>query len=444
MMNRRHFLRVAGAAPILALSGGAGLAAASDYRAVICLFLGGGNDGHNSLVPTDGAYDDYYASRPGLALAKTELKNLPGSSAGHTFGLNPALAPLLPAYAEGRMAWLLNAGPLVMPATAQQVKERSVVVPSFLLSHSDQVMWQQGWLGDADGSGWGGRAMELMPSSLRNPMNAVTMNTNRTLVLGRNSPVSFIGAWGSRHWGPFDLAQQGNDGTQALMRMAQWQYGSQYSAEYARTFGRSLQESALVTQATMNAPEPNTGFDNDELGRGLRRLGTVLPVFKKMGYKRQLFMLQWGGFDTHSAQRGSAQYSQDYQLAQVARNVAALDAANKASGVDGGVVLLIMSDFGRTLRMASGNGSDHAWGNNWFVLGTPVAGGQVYGTLPTLRLGGVDDADPGGEGRFVPSMATDQVGATLMRWLGLPADQLTAVFPNLANFSTKTLNFLHA
>jgi uncharacterized protein (DUF1501 family) len=444
MMNRRHFLRTAGATPILALSGGAGLAATSDYRAVVCLFLAGGNDGHNSLVPTDGAYDDYQKSRPGLALAKAELKNLPGSSAGHTFGMNPALAPLLPAYNEGRLAWLLNAGPLVMPATAQQVLQRSVTVPSFLLSHSDQVMWQQGWLGDADGSGWGGRAMELLPSALRNPMNAVTMNTSRTLVLGRSSPVSFLGPWGSRYWGSADLAQQGSASTQALMRMAQWQYGGQYQAEYARTFGRSLQESALVTQATLNAPEPNGAFDSDDLGQGMRRLATVMPVFRKLGYKRQLFLLQWGNFDTHAAQRGTAVYSQDYQLAKVARNIAALDAANKASGIDSGVVLLIMSDFGRTLRQASGNGTDHAWGNNWFVLGTPVAGGQVYGTLPTLKLGGVDDADRNGEGRFAPSMATDQVGATLMRWLGLPDSQLTAAFPNLVNFSTRTLNFLHA
>jgi len=443
-MDRRNFLRVAGAAPILAMTGGASLAASSDYRAVVCLFLTGGNDGHNAIVPTDGAYTDYQTSRPGLALTKAELKSMPGSSAGHTFGMNPALAPLSQAYADGRMAWILNAGPLVQPVTAQQVLQRSVSVPSFLLSHSDQVMWQQGWLGDADTSGWGGRAIELLPSALRNPLSAVTMNTNRTLVLGRNSPVSFLSAWNSRYWGPADLAQQGSTATQALMRMAQWQYGGQYQAEYARTFGRSLQESSLITQATLNATEPNTGFDNDELGRGMRRLATVLPVFKKMGYKRQMFMLQWGNFDTHAAQRGTASYSQDYQLGQVARNVAAFDAANKAAGIDGNVVLLIMSDFGRTLRQASGNGTDHAWGNNWFVLGTPVAGGQVYGTLPSLKLGGVDDADRNKEGRFAPSISTDQVGATLMRWLGLPDEQMLAVFPNLANFSTRTLNFMHA
>lgn len=449
-MDRRHFLRLGAALPTVSLLGGAGLlganasAAGDDYRAVVCLFLNGGNDGLNSLVPTDGAYSDYATARPALALPKDSLTALSGSTAGHSFALNPALSPLAPLYNQGRLAWILNTGPLVQPATARQVLDHSVQVPSFLLSHSDQAMWQQGWLGDTDGSGWAGRALELLPSALRNPVSAVTMNTDRTLVLGRNSPVSFLSPWDSRWWGSADLAQPQNAGTQALNRMAQWQFANQYEAEYARTLGRSVSESTLFTQAAMAAAEPKADFDSNDLGRALRKLATLLPVFKKQGYKRQVFLVQWGGLDTHSNQRGSAATSQDAQLAIVARALAAFDKANQASGVDQSVATLMMSDFGRTLRQASGGGSDHAWGNHWFVMGGPVAGAQAYGTMPTLTLGGPDDGDANGDGRFVPTTSTDQVGATLMQWLGVPASQLTSAFPNLVNFPTRTLNFLHA
>jgi uncharacterized protein (DUF1501 family) len=448
-MDRRHFLRFAGAAPIVSMLGGASLfgdaaAAAGDYRALVVIFLTGGNDGLNCLVPTDAAHADYTAARPELALSKNVLAALAGSSAGHTFGMHPSLAPLAAMYNQGRMAWIANAGPLVQPATARQVIERAVAVPSFLLSHSDQVMWQQGWMGDADGSGWAGRGLELLPTALRNELSAVTMNTDRTLVLGRNSPVSFLPSDAPRWWGNADLAQPHTPAAQALNRMARWQFANQYEAEYARTFGRSVLESTSITEAVLTATPAAGDFGSDELSRNLRQLATLMPVFKRRGYKRQVFLVQWGSFDTHASQRGGAPTSQDSQLGVLARALAAFDQANVASGLDQNVVSLTMSDFGRTLRQASGGGSDHAWGSHWFAFGGPVAGGQVLGTFPTLTLGGPDDSDPGKGGRFVPTTSTDQVGATVMQWLGLPADQLHAVFPNLANFGQKTINLLHA
>lgn len=451
-MDRRHFLKFAGAAPVLSIAGGAALmgeagsaaAAGEDYRALVVVFLGGGNDGLNSLVPTDGAYDDYSRARPELALSKSVLASLSGSSAGHSFGLHPALAPLAPLYNGGRLAWIANVGPLVRPATARQVIDRTVAVPSFLLSHSDQVMWQQGWLGDSDTSGWAGRALELLPTALRNGQSAVTMNTDRTLVLGRNSPVSFLSPWDSRYWGQADLAHPETNAAQSLNRMARWQFGNRYEAEYARTFGRSVIESTAFTKAALSAPEPKANFGGDDLARALRKLATLMPVFRQQGYKRQVFLVQWGQFDTHAAQRGTAATSQDAQLATLGAALAAFDQANIASGLDRNVVTLSMTDFGRTLRQASGGGSDHAWGNHWFAMGGPVAGGRVAGTFPTLTLGGPDDCDPNKGGRFVPTTSTDQVGATLMKWLGLPDSALVDAFPHLANFSQPTINLLHA
>lgn len=442
-MDRRHFLRLAAAAPALSLLGSAG-AAAGDYRALVILFLNGGNDGFNCLVPTDGAYRDYESARPILALQKDSLALLAGSSAGHTFGMHPALAPIAPLYAQGKLAWIANTGPLVRPATARQVMDRSVEVPSFLLSHSDQVMWQQGWLGDADGSGWAGRSLELLPTALRNELNAITMGNERTAVLGKASPVSFLSPWDSRYWGGADLAHPEQAAAQTLNRMAQWQFANSYEQEYARSFGRSVNESTSFTKATLSAREPQANFEDNDLARSLRKLAMLMPVFKSRGYKRQVFLVHWGSFDTHTYQRGGSTNSQDTQLAVVGKALAAFDQAIVAAGLNESVVTLNMSDFGRTLRPASGGGSDHAWGNHWFALGGPVAGGQVLGTFPTLVPGGPDDCDANQGGRMVPTTSTDQVAASAMRWIGLPDDQITTAFPHLANFSQKTINLLHA
>ncbi len=441
MMDRRHFLRLAASAPALSLLSSAD-AAAGDYRALVVLFLNGGNDGLNCLVPTDGAYTDYANARPGLAMDKAGLVTLNGASGGHSYGMHASLAPLATLYNNGRLAWIANVGPLVKPATAQQVIERSVALPSFLLSHSDQVLWQQGWTGDTDQSGWAGRALELLPTALRNGQNAVTMSNDRTLVLGKNATVAYLSAWDSRYWGAADLAHPESVPAQALNRMARWQFANRYEAEYASTFGRAVSESTLFTKAALSAPAPAANFEDNDLGRSMKKLATLLPVFKSMGNKRQVFLVQWGGFDTHTYQRGSSATSQDSQLITVAKALAAFDEAIRAAGMDQNVVTLSMTDFGRTLAPASGGGSDHAWGNHWFAMGGPISGGQVLGTLPTLVPGGPDDCDSNKGGRFVPTTSTDQVGATVMQWIGLPDSQIVNAFPHLANFSQKTLNNL--
>ena len=449
-MKRRTVLKASGL-PMLAGLGAAGLfatlndgnaASSGDYRALVCLFLNGGNDGHNTLVPTDGAYGDYSAARPILALPKDSLVALTGSSAGHTFGLHSALSPIAPLYNEGRLAWIANAGPLIVPATAEQVIDHAVAIPPFLMSHSDQVAMQQGWGGDAEQSGWAGRGLEYFNSSLVNVLNAVTMDSNRTLVLGKNSTVSFMNPGGSRYWGRADLAQPQSYWSQALNNMAKWQFTNAYEAEYSRTFGASVAESTLLTQAFLQAKAPTFNFGSGELADKLRSLASVMPVFKSMGYRRQIFLVGWGGFDTHYGQRGTESRTQDAQLDVVGRAVAAFDQSNRASGLNLDVTTLMMSDFGRTLRPASGAGSDHAWGNHWFVLGGAVAGGQVVGQFPSLVLGGRDDGDINRGGRMVPTTSTEQVGATLMQWMGLPASAQASVFPTLANFPVKTLNLM--
>lgn len=447
MIRRRDLLSTTGFAAVAGMLGSlsrSSVAADDEYRALVVVYLNGGNDGNNMLVPTDGAYSDYQRSRQNLALIKSRLVALTGSSAGHTFGVHPSLTPLASLYEQGRLAFIANVGPLVEPATAAQVLDRAVDVPPFLLSHSDQTATVQGWSGNEDMSGWAGRGLELLPSGLRNPLAAVTADTNRTLVLGRRSPVSFVDSDGGTWWGIGDLRRPAEIGAQALGRMARWQFANAYEAEYARTYGRAYGDGVLVARAREAAVMPAADFGNDNEGvvRGLRTLASLMPYFKGQGFKRQVFLQSWGNFDTHTNQRGTGQNTQDAQLAVVAQALAAFDASNRASGLDRNVVTLVMTEFGRTLRPGSGGGSEHAWGNHWLALGGPVAGGQVVGTFPSLVLGGRDDGDEQRNGRLVPSTSSDQVGATLMQWMGLPSAQFVDVFPHLVRFATPVLPLL--
>lgn len=419
-------------------------ALADDYRVLVVLFLKGGNDGNNLIVPTDGMYADYQRARVGLALPRDSLAPLPRSAAGHTFGLHPAVAGLLPAYAQGRLGVIANAGPLVEPCTGAQVRDNAVEVPPFLLSHQDQVAIQQGWTVRDDTSGWAGRALEAMPSELKHPINAVSMSRGRTLLQGRHSAVSYMSNNGSRYWGPADLAVPSSLAAQQINRMARWQFANRHEAEYARTFGHAVQDSTLFTQALLQAREPVADFGSGSLGDTLRALAKVLPVFKAQGYRRQVFLVEWGSFDTHANQRGSDPTTQDAQLAVLAKALLAFDDSNRAAGLDLNVVTLTMSDFGRTVRPGSGNGSEHAWGNHWLALGGAVNGGTVHGSFPSPVLSGPDDGDRNGNGRHVPTTATDQVGATLMQWMGLDPAAFHEVFPNLANFDRKTIALLRS
>ena len=448
MISRRQFLGSGGAWSATGLLGGAGLlstlsapgtAAASDYKAVVVLHLNGGSDGHNMLVPTDGAYKDYQTARANLALSKNSLVPLAGTAADRTFAVHPSLAPFAPLYANKRLAFIANVGPLAEPSTAQQVLDGAVEVPPFLFSHSDQVTIQQGWTLTDDSSGWAGRGLEQLPSELRHPISAVALNNDRTLVLGQRSPVSFLSNDGSRWWGTADLANPQTEAAQSLYRMARWQFGNTYEAEFARTFGAALEDATRFTKATMAATTPGNDFGSGYLADRLRQLAGLLPVFKSQGLRRQVFLLHWGGFDTHAGQRGSGPNTQDTQFIEMGKAVSAFDAAMLAAGLGDDVLVLMMTDFGRTLRPGSGGGSEHAWGNHWFALGGPVNGGTVHGTFPTLKLGGVDDCDAGKNGRLAPAVATDQVGAAVMQWMGMPSNVVLDVFPSLVRFPQHTL-----
>lgn len=410
------------------------LAASTDYRAVVCLHLGGGSDGNDMLIPTDGAYLDYANVRKSMAIAKDSLISLSGSSAGHTFAMPPALKDLVPLYNQGRLAMVANVGALVKPTTAAQVLDRSAIVPPFLMSHAEQAAYIQGWMGDTDVSGWAGRAMELMPADLKKVLPVMGFDSNPTLLLGKKS-------YSSQLTGLINFNDPTSPKLHTIEAMGKIQSANNFETEYARTLGAVFNDAVTLNQVSNNMLTPSNNFPGTQLGTDLRTLASFLPGFKALGARRQVFQVSLGNFDTHAAQRGTDINSLDSSFSNVGSALAAFDTAIKAAGLDQNVVTLVMSEFGRALLPNAG-GTDHGWGNNWMVMGGPVMGQQVIGSFPTLTLGGPDDSDFFKKGRWVPTTSSDQVGASLMQWLGLTTDQFALAFPNLTNFTQKTLPLL--
>jgi len=451
-MKRRDFLHLSMPAALTPLTVGASLTAAlglalpevakaADYRALVVVFLKGGYDGNDLLVPLDAGYNDYTKARSDLALKRDELLPIRGYTSGN-LGMHPALSPLKPAYEQGRLLWVANIGALVRPVSAEQWRNNQAAVPPFLMSHSEQVNIVQGWDPADILNGWGGRGMELLSSDLTRSLPVVSYAFDNTLVTGLRSRMTLANSNGSRYWGRADLTQNSNRWTQLVESLGHFQSRNPVENEFARTLEASFTDSAALSIAEQKASPNKTAFPDHQLGRDLGHITRLMPIFKSDGVRRQLFFTDFGQFDTHVTQRGDEEgRAMDVQVAQVADALAAFDAELRLRNLDGEVLTVVMTEFGRTLQ-PTGQGTDHAWGNHWFVLGSKVKGGQVMGRIPELVLGGKDDGDPWKKGRWAPDYASDQLAASVMRWLGLGEDRLVKVFPNLNNFRDKTLPVL--
>ena len=448
-MKRRELLKLS--APMVltpltvsaSLTGALGLAMpevarAADYRALVVIFLKGGYDGNDILVPLDGGYSDYAKAREGLALKLDELIPIRGYAGGN-LGMHPGLAALKPVYEQGRLLWVANIGALVRPITAEQWRNNQGAVPPFLMSHSEQVNIVQGWNPADILNGWGGRGMELLSSDLTRNLPVVSYAFDNTLVTGLRSRMTLANSNGTRFWGRADLTQSANRWTQLVESLGHFQSRNPVENEFARSLEASFNDSAALSLAEQKSSPNKTPFPDTGLGRDLAHIARTMPTYKADGVRRQLFFTDFGQFDTHVTQRGDDQgRAMDVQVKWVAEALAAFDAELRLRNLDGEVLTVVMTEFGRTLQPA-GLGTDHAWGNHWFVMGGGVKGGQVMGRIPELVLGGKDDGDPWRKGRWAPDYSSDQLAASVMRWIGLSDDKLVKVFPNLANFKEKTL-----
>ncbi|HSW06305.1 DUF1501 domain-containing protein [Aquabacterium sp.] len=470
-LNRRRWLKKTAA--LLAGSGLAGglslstrFAQAADYKALVCIFLYGGNDGMNMLVPTDTTrYNQYAGVRSALALPRQSLVGL-GSSG---YGLHPAMAALAPHWNQGTLAPVFNVGPLAAPLTKAQYlaePEGSPLIPDNLFSHSDQqILWECAGTDALARTGWGGRASSTLATT--NPVISVGGNGHfgvedlRTpLVLP--GPGSGFGAYGLRPedttWEPNRLRKLAID---ALYAQAQTvDLATAYAGQQAGAFEISQRLSGLVATMPGDAQAVpaidaafaglvQDGYFSSQLAAQLYQVAKLIHGHGTVQGDRQIFFAQMGGFDTHSGQAYSGDAASGEHavlLKQLADALAAFQTALQGIAMAQQVTSFTQADFGRTFAPNSSTGTDHAWGNHQLVLGGAVKGGLTYGSYPTLVLGGPDDVgveDWELQGRWIPTSAVDQYAATLLSWFGATDAQLNAALPNLANFgSRRTLGFL--
>jgi uncharacterized protein (DUF1501 family) len=430
----------------LAAIGEAAAATASDYKAIVCVFLYGGNDYANTLVPADAtSYASYAAARPSLAhspgsIASTTLNPSVALAGGRQFALAPGLAPLMPVFNAGKMAVMLNVGTLVQPTTKAQYLAKSVRLPPKLLSHNDQQSYWQSSSPEGAASGWGGRIGDLLQATnATTALTCINPSGNAVFLSGKaavqysitpNGPIALNAA----------SSLQGSAAAATLLKsLITSTAGHVFETEHATISSRALSLYNTVTTALAGAPATNTVFPAatdpaSSLGAQLKQVAKLISVSSELGLKRQVFFVSTGRFDTHD---GLAALH-PLLMANLGDALRAFYDTTVELGVADKVTTFTASDFGRALT-ANNDGTDHGWGSMHFVLGGAVKGAAYYGTAPVIANNGPDDI---GQGRLVPTTSVDQYAATLANWFGVSATDMVTVLPNIGNYSIKNLGFL--
>ena len=447
-ISRRDFLRLSCCSAAVGMASNfskfglinAMAAPAADYKALVCIFMFGGNDANNMVVPLGSAdYGSYARIRGGLALPQASLLPVMPPSAGVPFGLHPNLPELQSLFNQKKLAMLSNVGVLVRPVTRAQYLARTVVVPSHLFSHADQqAQWQTSipvGLGD---TGWAGRTADKIEKIYgKQPFpTVVSVAGTNIFCAGVDTRPATVSPGSSQALSGFDGSAESNARFSALQQLLTFDTGISLIQAASGTTTNALKNGEILAAALASVSPLATAFPTTDLGKQLAQVAKLIQVRSALGLKRQIFFCSLQGFDTHSDQLNH----QQNLYSNLAPAMAAFDNATTEMGVESQVSSFTLSDFGRTYLPASGGGTDHAWGSHQFIMGGAVQGGDFYGTFPTLALGGPDDT--GDEGRWIPTTSLDQYAATLASWFGVPAADLPSVFPNLGNFANPTLKFL--
>jgi len=452
-LQRASALSVAGiAAPWalnLAAMAEASAATASDYKAIVCVFLYGGNDYANTVIPYDNTnYNAYYKLRPTLAYSQASLVNsvltptaAPLDAAGFArqYALAPELAPLLPLFNTGKMGVLLNVGTLVQATSKLQYTNKSVPLPPKLFSHNDQQSVWQASSPEGAASGWGGRMGDLFESGNGNAtFTCVNVSGNAVFLSGKTAVQYQVSPGGSV---PFSALQHPLFGSAAcstaLQTLISQPRAHLLENEYTRVTKRSIDANSALTSALAGAGDIATPFPAaNPLGEQLKLVARMIASAGAVGAKRQVFFVSMGGFDTHD---GLVKVHPGL-LKSVADAVAAFYAATVELGVADKVTTFTASDFGRTLS-GNNDGSDHGWGSMHFMVGGAVKGQRFYGVPPAVASNGPDDV---GQGRLLPTTSVDQYAATLGKWMGASDSNLLSLLPNLVNYNVgaRNLGFL--
>lgn len=420
----------------LAAIGAAAAQTAGDHKALVCIFLHGGNDNSNTIVPVESsAYSRYLSARPAIALPQATL--LPLSLSGFTgpqLGINPALAPIRPLFDAGRCAIVANVGTLAWPTTLTQYKNRTVQTPLGLFSHSDQQSsWQTGLPTRASTTGWLGRVADMTTSAYNAGAGVsmcMSLAGNNIMQAGASvvqyqvttqGPV-VIETMTPGHW-RHDPAMAA-----AMNKLLTEQRSHMLEQAYTTIGARSIATGQRAKEALASVPALSTVFPANGLAAQLRMVAQLIAARSGLGHRRQIFFVAQGGYDFHD----NLLDNQALRLGELASAMAAFHDATVELGVASNVTTFTASDFGRGLQ-SNGRGSDHGWGSHHFVMGGAVNGNRLYGQWPTVALGGPEDI---GQGRLLPTTPVDRYAATLARWFGASASDLTTVLPNLSRFVT--------
>ncbi len=440
--QRRNFLKLSAGLTCLSLSGiGLSLlprlvsaASVTDYKALVCVYLNGGHDGNNMIVPLEASrYAAYQAIRGNLALGANKLLAPIADAQGEFYALHYGLTEMNPLFNSGRLAVVLNTGMLDRPLTKPQFLQGQNV-PSNLFSHSDQTVQQHTGQPTANGIGWGGRLLDGLGGA-SDSLAAISVSSPTLLLQGNTvsgnvvTPGTQLSLAGMNLW-PQSAATARRQAVDQMLLLNNTN-PVQQAANQAMADGLKLAD-ALKSDSQLTALA--TVFPGTSIGNQLKEIMRLIRLRSQQGPGRQVFFCSLDGFDTHS--------SQDWQqwdlLSKLSKALAAFYNATQEAGLAQQVTTFTQSEFGRTLQ-SNGSGSDHAWGNHQLILGGAVQGG-IYGQMPEFTLNGPDDAN--GRGVWIPKIATAQFGATLGRWFGASDAELAQAFPNLGQFASTNVGFM--
>jgi uncharacterized protein (DUF1501 family) len=452
-LKRASALSIAGAAAPWALNlaamADASAAGATDYKAMVCIFLYGGNDYANTVVPYDAAsYNTYQAMRPTFAHARASLDatllkpaTAPVDSAGvaHQYALAPGLAPLVPLFDGGQLGVLMNIGTLIQPTTKAQWNAKSVKLPAKLFSHNDQQSTWQSSAPEGAKSGWGGRIGDIFESgNTSSTFTCVNVSGNAIFMSGASAVQYQVSTNGSVPLNGLKSPLFGSSAaTEALRTLITQPRTHLLENEYNRVAKRSVDANTVLTGALATGAALATPFPaSNNLGDQLKMVARMIAAAPALGAKRQVFFVSLGGFDLHDKMATS----HPVLMKTVADAMAAFYASTVELGVADSVTSFTASDFGRTMT-GNNDGADHGWGSMHFVMGGAVKGKSLYGTAPVVANGGPDDV---GQGRLLPTTSVDQLAATLGKWMGVSDSALLTLLPSLSNYnaSARTLGFL--
>jgi uncharacterized protein (DUF1501 family) len=413
------------------------LAQSGDYKALVCVFLFGGNDSNNTIVPMGSGYTDYARVRgAGTGIPQNTL--LPVMDRGTGYGFHPALTRIQALYNQNKATGVFNVGPLLRPLTKTQYRSGQNV-PSNLYSHSDQqVAWQQGAGPSVGRTGWGGRTADVMQPSAQGSLLPMAVSTagGALFTLGQVTGPAIVN-------GGLGLGLSGSDGSpvavardNAFQQVISFNSGLTLVQAANRQMNNGIQVGKVLNNVLTGPSGITTVFPQNGLGGQFAQVARIIRARQTLGVSRQIFFVSQGGFDNH-----------DGLLAAQQGLLTGLNAAMSAFydstielGMENNVTTFTESDFNRTFGPNGNNGTDHAWGAHHIVMGGAVNGGRMYGTFPNLGIQGPDDV--GSRGLWLPTTSVEQYGATMASWFGVNSAQLDLVFPNLVNFPSRNLGFM--